>query len=86
MIDGNAILLGLTIIGVLAILEIPVIIAYMRGVRGHKLNIVLMVTGLGALPLAFHFYGVPNPVTFIWIVALAMAFVYKPFRKEERAT
>jgi high-affinity K+ transport system ATPase subunit B len=65
MVDGNAILLGLTIIGVLAVLEIPVIIAYMRGVRGHKLNIVLMVTGLGAL--------LP-----IWIAALVMSFVCKP--------
>ena len=74
MIDGNAILLGLTIIGGLAILEIPVIIAYMRGVRGHKLNVVLMLTGLGVLFLP------------IWIVALVMAFVYKPSRKKERAT
>ena len=46
--------------------NIPTMIAYARGVRGHNLNVMLMLSGIGAIlgPL--------------WIVAWIMAFAYKP--------
>jgi len=60
-----------------AVLELPVIIAYARGLRGHKLNVILMLISVSVISLGFLLWEIPLG-GFIWIAALVMSFVYKP--------
>jgi len=62
---------------VFAVLELPVIIAYMRGLRGHKLNVILMLVGVNFISSGFLFCWIP-PFLIIWIAAFVMSFAYKP--------
>ena len=51
---------------IIVVAEIPVIVAYLRGLRKHKLNVIVMWTGIGIM-----FFP-------IWLVMLVMACVYEP--------
>jgi len=59
------------------VLELPVIIAYTRGLRGHKLNVILMLVGASVISLGFLLWKIPLGGV-VWIVAFVMSFVYKP--------
>ena len=51
---------------IIVVAEVPVIVAYLRGLRKHKLNVIVMWTGIGIT------------VYPVWLVMLVLAFVYKP--------
>ena len=58
------------------IIEAPVFIALIRGIRGHKLNLIIMLIGLGAIMLLLFSFSL-IPLALCWLVALVMSFVYK---------
>jgi len=64
------------------IIEAPVFIALIRGIRGHKLNLIIMLIGLGAIMLLLFSFSL-IPLALCWLVALVMSFVYKP-RKNQK--
>jgi len=84
---GKIMVAAMVIVLFLAVWWLPAIIAYARGVRGHRLNTIIMWPGYSVMLLLVVAFLMPEMLRGIlgaivlgipWVVALVMAFVYKP--------